>query len=281
MNSPFDPSPNINCPKCRGDGYTTNGKREHSQAFICSCIPICQRCNGVGYRTKEKESGLISGRCRCQKLVDRIHMFNRTLIPTRHGKDSFRNFQHTSNSATLAIGIINSWVHNFGKNQQEKGLVLTGEVGRGKTHLLIGMCKTLVFEYGISTRFIEFSRLLSMLKESYSKGLSDSSIINELINVDVLAIDELGKGRLTEWEMAIIDEIISRRYNAMKTIIGTSNYSWKIATGTPTPNLATHAFNQTLGDRVGMRTFSRLQEMCICFEVKGTDFRSLGKQFLS
>ena len=119
--------------------------------------------------------------------------------------------------------------------------MLTGEVGRGKTHLLIGICKTLIFEYGIPTRFVEFSRLLSLLKESYSKGLSDSKIITELVNIDVLAIDELGKGRLTEWEMTIIDEIISRRYNAMKTLIGTSNYAWKIASGTPTPNLAIQA----------------------------------------
>ena len=167
------------------------------------------------------------------------------------------------------------------KQQQSKGIILTGEVGRGKTHLLIGICKTLIFEYGIPTRFVEFSRLLSLLKESYSKGQSDSKIINELVNIDVLAIDELGKGRLTEWEMTIIDEIISRRYNAMKTIIGTSNYAWKIPSGTPTPNLAIQAFNQTLGDRVGLRTFSRLQEMCISYQVKGTDFRSLGPQFLT
>ena len=97
----------------------------------------------------------------------------------------------------------------------------------------------------------------------------------------MLAIDELGKGRVTDWEMSIIDEIISRRYNAMKPIIGTSNYSWKVASGTPTPNLALHAFSQTLGDRVGMRTFSRLQEMSVSFEVTGTDFRGFGKQFLS
>jgi len=280
MTSIFSPSPDINCPSCRGNGYVTTSRGEVANATVCSCIPICQRCQGVGYVTKEENGVLISGRCRCQKLPDRIKMFNRSGIPARHGKDSFRNFQHTSKSATIALGLINDWVHEFGKNQQTKGLVLTGEVGRGKTHLLIGICKTLIFEYGIPTRFVEFSRLLSLLKESYSKGLSDSKIITELVNIDVLAIDELGKGRLTEWEMTIIDEIISRRYNAMKTLIGTSNYAWKIASGTPTPNLAIQAFNQTLGDRVGMRTFSRLQELSISLEVKGTDFRSMGKQSL-
>ena len=166
MNSPFDPSPNVNCPTCRGDGYITVAKGEYTQATICSCIPNCQRCNGVGYITIEENGILKSGRCRCQKLTDRIQIFNRSWIPARHGKDSFRNFQHTSKSASMALGIIGDWVHAFGQRKQQKGLVLTGEVGRGKTHLLIGVCKTLIFEYGIPTRFVEFSRLLSMLKDS-------------------------------------------------------------------------------------------------------------------
>ena len=40
------------------------------------------------------------------------------------------------------------------------------------------------------------------------------------------AIDEIGKGRLTEWEMSIIDDIISRRYNALKPLLGNPNHQW-------------------------------------------------------
>ena len=93
--------------------------------------------------------------------------------------------------------------------------MLHGPVGRGKTHLMVGLLRELVFRHGVEVRFIEFSRLLSILREGYSSGRSDAGVLSELAAVPVLAIDELGKGRLTDWELAIIDEVISRRYNAM------------------------------------------------------------------
>lgn len=280
MSSPFEPPPNIDCPQCHGEGYRCTPKGEYAAAEKCLCIPTCPRCNGVGYLTVLEGGEMRSGRCRCQKLGDRIQLFNRCRIPARHGEDSFRNFKHHNKSATIALSTIGSWIQSFGAEEEERGLILHGEVGRGKTHLLISICKLLMFEYGKSVRFVEFSRLLGMLREGYSRGQSDSRILEPLIEVDVLAIDELGKGRLTDWEMQVIDEIISRRYNSMKTIIGTTNYPWKVATGAPPSNLAISAFDQTLADRIGVRPFSRLQEMCFCYELKGGDFRSMRRQRL-
>ena len=280
MNSPFDPPPNIDCPQCHGEGYFCVANGEVARAERCPCVPTCSRCSGLGYRTIFESGEYRSGRCRCQKLPDRIQLFNRCSIPARHGDDSFRNFQHRNKNATIALSNISSWIQRYGSQEEERGLILHGEVGRGKTHLLIGICKLLMFEYGKSVRFVEFSRLLGMLREGYSKGQSDSRVLEPLIEVDVLAIDELGKGRLTDWEMQVIDEIVSRRYNSMKSVIGTTNYPWRTASGAPPSNLAISAFDQTLADRIGIRAFSRLQEMCYCYELTGNDFRSIRRQRL-
>ena len=72
--------------------------------------------------------------------------------------------------------------------------MLHGDVGRGKTHLMVAMIRELIFRHGIPCRFIEFSRLLSMLKEGYSSGRSDAPLLSDLSEIPVLAIDELGKG---------------------------------------------------------------------------------------
>ena len=157
-----------------------------------------------------------------------------------------------------------------------KGLILTGPVGRGKTHLLIAIIRSLIFQKGIRARFIEFSRLLSILRDGYSKGESNQELLTELSTVPVLAIDELGKGRLTDWELSIIDEVISRRYNTKGLILATTNYNWgspQNAGGTIT-NLSENFQTQTLGDRVGDRVFSRLQESCFFAPVQGEDFRA-------
>ena len=103
---------------------------------------------------------------------------------------------------------------------------------------MIGAIKLLIFNHGLRVRFVEFSRLLSSLRDGYSRGLSDSQMLDELVTIPILAIDELGKGRVSDWELTIIDELISRRYNAMKPIIGTTNYCWKQAQGNAIPNLS-------------------------------------------
>ena len=78
--------------------------------------------------------------------------------------------------------------------------------------------------------------------------------------------------------MSIIDDIISRRYNALKPLLGTTNYQWQGPSGTPVQSLASQEFKQTLGDRIGARAFSRLVEISIPLKVHGADFRGLKEQ---
>ena len=93
----------------------------------------------------------------------------------------------------------------------------------------------------------------------------------------MLGIDELGKGRMTDWELSVIDELVSRRYNAMACTLGTTNFlpgpPKGALTGTPDGR---HA--QTLGDRVGQRVYSRLREMGEFIEVGGADYREFKRR---
>ncbi len=274
----FDPSPKTSCPICNGEGYEISKKGEFAFAKPCVCVPHCKRCSGTGIVSVVKDGAKRTGRCRCQKLPDRIQLFNYAKIPALQGHNSFQNFRHINKGATLAVKSSTSWIREFNTQKTSKGLILSGEVGRGKTHLLISIVKTLIFEFGVRARFIEFSRLLSILREGYSRGDSNAELLSQLATVPVLAIDELGKGRLTDWERSIIDEVVSRRYNAMGIILGTTNYSWAPPTGKGVANLAEDFSGQTLGDRVGPRVFSRLQEICYFTPVQGQDFRAMRPQ---
>ena len=275
--STFEPSPDISCSLCSGHGYTLKPINGYAHAAICSCLPKCLRCDD-GVVRKMVDGVMRSGRCRCQKLPDRIAMFNRSGITARHGGKDLSNFQWIDNSNTKIKVTTDLWVDNFAAGKEDKGIVFYGDVGRGKTHLMVGLCKLLIFVHGIPVRFVEFSRLLGQLRAAYSAGKSDEAILGELVSVPILAIDEIGKGRLTEWEMSIIDDIISRRYNALKPLLGTTNYQWQGTSGTPVPALASQEFKQTLGDRIGSRAYSRLVEISIPLKVHGADYRGLKEE---
>jgi len=88
----------------------------------------------------------------------------------------------------------------------------------------------------------------------------------------VLAIDELGKGRNTEFEGTVLDELVSRRYNAGRTILATTNYTPGVSQGIATPEFATGK-RPALIDRVGDRVYSRLVEMCSMVQIEGEEYR--------
>ena len=70
-----------------------------------------------------------------------------------------------------------------------------------------------------------FSELLSELRQGYSDGKSDVEIIEPHLRADLLIIDDLGKGRNTDWELSILDTLISERYNRNQLIMATTNFT--------------------------------------------------------
>jgi DNA replication protein DnaC len=72
---------------------------------------------------------------------------------------------------------------------------------------------------------------------------------------------------------------LNTRYNDRRTTIITTNYAnaGPLGSGDLMPSAFAQARNavreETLGDRIGERMRSRLQEMCVVVEMQGVDFR--------
>lgn len=278
--------PGARCERCGDNRYIVRADGEVAVAEVCTCNAACPICSGTGRAVRVVDGVRMLGRCRCQALPDRVSMWNDAGIPARYARCtlvSFTQGMERDPKKTPAMGAVTQWQEKLLAARRASapppGLVLHGQVGRGKTHLLVGITRWAIFELGLRARFIEFTRLLGMLKEGYDRGESDRDVLNDLVSVPVLGIDELGKGRLTDWELAVVDELVSRRYNAMATTLGTTNFAPGLSSGRGAVNLAegrsgeTRPVTQTLGDRVGDRVYSRLLEMSQFVEVGGIDFR--------
>ena len=212
-------------------------------------------------------------------LPDRVELFNRAGIPARHANSSFVSFEPDQNPGVqMGYRLCQGWVGDYQPGQENRGLILYGGVGRGKTHLLVSMLRVLIMDHGVEARFVEFSHLLSQLKEGYDAGTGEATTLLPLVRVPVLAIDELGKGRGSDWELGIIDQLVSHRYNALGTILASTNYEPNLATGLGPANLTKPEQAQSLGDRVGDRVLSRLKEMCAFLRLRGDDFRQVGRR---
>jgi DNA replication protein DnaC len=75
-----------------------------------------------------------------------------------------------------------------------------------------------------------------------------------------------------------IGTILNGRYNRKLTTIVTTNYA-NLPPGGALKDATRAAIREdTLGDRIGERIRSRLQEMCVVIQMEGDDFRQTVKR---
>ena len=114
-----------------------------------------------------------------------------------------------------------------------------------------------------------------------SAGCTLANRLTEDPDVKVLVIDELAKGRNTDWELTILDHFISTRYNDDdKVTIVTTNFKDKLDNETGQEDykkggLSSASTRYNLEEKIGPRIFSRLMEMCKKVYLQGKDFRKV------
>jgi DNA replication protein DnaC len=146
----------------------------------------------------------------------------------------------------------------------DRGLLLMGSVGVGKTHLAVSILKALT-ERGFSCRFYEFGALLKEIQNSYNpvSQISELKVLQPIFDCEILVLDEIGASKPTDWVRDTMAHIINTRYNDKKLTIFTTNYLDERKTDR----------EETLEDRIGVRLRSRLFEMCKTVQIEGQDFR--------
>ena len=168
--------------------------------------------------------------------------FAESNIPLKYADKTFADYEITDDNER-AIRLA-KW---FITKKPAKSLYLYGGAGTGKTFLA-----TLIAKEFCNVIFGDVPTLLGKIKQTFNGNGDSQEIISRYCNCDLLILDDLGAGQVTEWSADIIYQIINNRYNALKPIVITSNFDIEGLQ----ERLKIDSYSAT-------RITSRLSEMCL------------------
>jgi len=250
-----------------------------------SATEVCPLCAGSGWRSVPGAAERGVTRCECQLRVRAESMIAAARIPRRYEHCELSNFTTdfpgADRSTALAHITAVRFVQEFDPSEG-KGLLLVGGIGTGKTHLAVGILKELIAIRGCACLFCDYRELLKQIQNSYNDSVqaTELELLRPVFEAEVLALDELGAVKPSEWVWDTVSLILNTRYNDNRTTIITTNFPDEpAAAAAMATELAARgsAFaatrRETLGDRIGERMRSRLHEMCRVVKMEGPDFR--------
>ena len=194
--------------------------------------------------------------------MERINrLFKMSSLPARFSDRTFENFERNTHNEH-AFRTSYEYANNFGIYQSE-GLLFSGDVGTGKTHLAAAIAIHLLNNQ-TPVIFGTVTTLLGRLRQTYAKESSETEreILDALTGVNLLILDDLGKEKPTPWVQQMLYEVINTRYEHKKSLVVTTNSGMK-------------QLEERMPD-VGAAIISRLLEMCQGVKLNGPDRRKMG-----
>jgi DNA replication protein DnaC len=245
----------------------------------------CPICKGVGLVQAVSAAGLtVTRACECQEMEREERRLAATHIPERYRHYTLDGYETAFRGADPSLGraLLTSrkFVDAYPVDTGGKGLLFTGSIGVGKTHLAVGILRRLVQERGVRGLFCDYRELLKNIQNSYNPQVqtTELELLKPVFGAEVLVLDDLGAQKPNEWVWDTVALILNSRYNEKQTTIVTTNYADSPSAGASMSQEQRAAREPTLGDRIGDRMRSRLAEMCVRVEMTGEDFRQTVKR---
>lgn len=171
-------------------------------------------------------------------------------IPARFMGKSLENYSARDKIRKMLVHSAQAYISGFTfKADYPKGLLMSGGVGCGKSHLAVAILKGVIAK-GYSGLYYNSPDLMRDIRATFDRDseVKEDDLLEEVTTTDLLVFDDVGAENVTGFVLDRFYLIINERYEGCKPVIITTNLD-----------------EPTLENRLGKRIVSRLSEMCETF----------------
>ncbi|MDC9765949.1 ATP-binding protein [Proteus mirabilis] len=167
----------------------------------------------------QREQGEIdSKRIADENRVARLNkIMGRSGISPLHQECTFDNYQAKSAEQQKALNKAKKYAEEFG--QSFGGFIFSGNPGTGKNHLASAIGNYII-QNGKSILIATLPDLMMKVRDTYQKDAktTESKLIDDLCEVDLLVLDDVGVQRENKNEELIIFQVVDRRLANKKPV---------------------------------------------------------------
>ena len=225
----------------------------------------CELCEDTGWKTITIDGVSRVARCECWQQRLSASLLQNARVPRRYAHCELSNFEIHTDTQRAAHRKAARLVEQF--PVVDKGLLFYGDAGVGKTHLAVALMKDAIVRKGARAIFYEVRELLKLVRDTYSGSAeaSELEVLRPVLEADLLVLDDLGAEKKSEWVDETLGLVINTRYSERRLTVLTTNL--RDVENTEPGSFAYH---------IGLRTRSRLKEMCDWLPIEGVDAREVG-----
>ena len=225
----------------------------------------CDLCEDTGWQTITVDGVSRVTRCQCWQQRLSATLLKNARVPRRYAHCELSNFEIHTDTQRVAHRKATRLVEEF--PVVDRGLLFYGDAGVGKTHLAVALMREAIVRKGARAVFYETRELLKLVRDTYSGAgeVSELDVLRPVVEADLLVLDDLGAEKKSEWVDETLGLVINSRYSERRLTVLTTNL--RDVENTEPGSFAYH---------LGLRTRSRLKEMCEWLPIEGVDTREVG-----
>lgn len=187
---------------------------------------ICPICRGVGFIVKsdDRYQDIITP-CSCTMKTNIKSKWKLAGLNVDSSKLNLKSYKIyntiTKKCKTAALNYLKSFSKI--RNSRHNSIAFLGQVGSGKSHLSTAIAINLI-DKGVKVIYMPYRDVITKIKQNMLDGECYSLILGKYKTSELIVIDDLFKGKITESDINIMFEIINYRYLNNLPMIISSEY---------------------------------------------------------